>query len=125
MHRTADIEFTVSLVDLKRAFRRLSVRLPDESESGGGEFVTFGASHNSLEITARETSEGLPASVVHPGRACVPFPIFRAVARIMRFYRLKVVRLVLSARELTIDRTTFRHKDISILPKSVSVHQGR
>jgi hypothetical protein len=124
MHSTADVEFTVSLVELKRAFRRLSARLSDESEAGG-ELVTFDASHNSLEVTARETSEGLSASVVHPGRACVPFPVFRGVARIMRFYRLKVVRLVFSARELTIDRTTFRHKDISILPRSVSEHRSR
>ena len=122
MHRTADIEFTVSLVELKRAFRRLSARLPDESESGG-EFVAFDASHNTLEIIALGTSEGLSAFVVHPGRASVPFPVFGGVARILRFYRLKVVRLAFSAGELSIDCTAFRHKDI--LPSSISVHQGR
>jgi hypothetical protein len=31
----------------------------------------------------------------------------------------------LSAGELTFDRTTFRQKDISILPRSVSEHQSR
>jgi hypothetical protein len=124
MHHTPDVEFTVSLVELKRAFRRLSARLPDESEAGG-EFVIFNVYDNDLEITASGTSEGLSVSVVQSGRASVPFPVSRGIARILRFYRLKVVRLVFSAGELTIDRTAFRHKDISILPSSVSVHQGR
>lgn len=68
-----DVEFTVSLVELKRAFRRLAVALPDESEAGG-ELVVFEASHNSFEIVARRTSEGLSVSVVHPGRASAPLP---------------------------------------------------
>jgi hypothetical protein len=124
MHRTADIEFTISLVELRRAFRRLSARLSDESEAGG-ELVVFDASPNCLDIVAQGTSEGLSASVVHPGRASVPFPVIRGIARILRFYRQKKVRFAFSAGELRIDRTAFRHKDISILPRSVSVHQGR
>jgi hypothetical protein len=118
------VKFSVSLVELKRAFRRLSARLPDESEADG-EFVVFTACDDKLEITANGTSEGLSASGVHPGRASVPFPVFRGMARILRFYPLKVVRLALSAGVLTFDRTAFRHKDISILPRSVSEHQSR
>jgi hypothetical protein len=124
MHRIAEIEFTVSLTELKRAFRRLSARLSDESDAGGA-FVVFTASDDKLGITANGTSEALSASGAHPGRASVPFPVFRGVARILRFYRLKVVRISFSAGVLTIDRTAFRHKDILVLPRSVSVHQGR
>jgi hypothetical protein len=119
-----EVEFSVSLAELGGAFRRLAARLPDEFESGGA-FVVFAACDDKLEITVNGTSEGLSASVVHPG-ARVPFPVFRGIARILRFYHLlKVVRLVLSAGELTFDRTTFRHKDISILPRCVSEHQSR
>jgi hypothetical protein len=119
-----EVEFSVSLVAVKRAFRRLSARLPDESDAGVA-FAVFAACDDKLEITANGTSEGLSASGIRPGRASVPFPVFRGVARILRFYHLKVVRLVLSAGELTFDRTTFRQKDISILPRSVSEHQSR
>jgi len=56
MHSTADIEFTVSLTELKRAFRRLSARLPDESEAAGA-FVVFTACDDKLEIMASRTSE--------------------------------------------------------------------
>ena len=35
-----EIEARVSLVDLRRAFRRVLARLPDEAEAGN-EFVTF------------------------------------------------------------------------------------
>ena len=38
-----DVEFTVGLVELKRAFRRLSVRLSDESEAGGKNSLLFDA----------------------------------------------------------------------------------
>jgi len=58
MHRTAHIEFTLSLTELKRAFRRLSARLPDESDAGGA-FVVFTTCDDKLEITANGTSEGL------------------------------------------------------------------
>jgi hypothetical protein len=113
MHRTADIEFTVSLVELKRAFRRLSARLSDESEAGG-ELVVFDASPNGLDIVALGTSEGLSASVVHPGRARVPFPVFRGLARILRFYRQKKVRFAFSVGVLRINRTDIRHPSISV-----------
>ena len=120
MHRTADIEFTVSLTELKRAFRRLSARLSDESEAGG-ELVAFDASPNGLEIVAHGTSEVLPASVVHPGRASVPFPVLRGIARILRFYREKTVRLAFSAGVFRLDRTEFRHAGVSALPTLDSV----
>ena len=120
MHRTADVEFTVSLVELKRAFRRLLARLSDESEAGE-EFVVFYACDSNLEIVALGTSEGLSASVVHPGRASVPFPVFRGVARILRFYRQKTVRFAFSTGVLSIDHTAFRHARISALPTLDSV----
>jgi hypothetical protein len=115
MHRTADIEFTVSLVELKRAFRRLSARLSDESEAGG-EVVVFDAGRNTLEIVALGTSEGLSVSVVHPGRASVPVPVFWGIARILRFYPEAKVCIGLSDGVVRIDRTDFRHSSISVLP---------
>jgi hypothetical protein len=75
-----NIEFTVSLVELKRAFRRMLARLPDESEAGA-EFVVFNASDNNLEITASGTSEGLsargPRTFWCRGRRCLwnPFTV--------------------------------------------------
>ncbi len=110
-----DVEFTVSLSELKRAFRRLSARLLDESEAGS-EFVIFNATDNDLRIVASRTSEGLSASVAHPGRASVPFPIFCGIARILRFYRQKTVRFAFSGGVLKIDRTAIRHPSISVLP---------
>ena len=121
MHRTADVEFTVSLVELKRAFRRLSARLPDESEAGGV-FVVFTACNDKLEITANGTSEGLSASVVYPGRARVPFPVFRGIARILRFYSQKTLSVAFSAGVMTVDRTEFRHPGISVLPSTATVY---
>jgi len=50
------IEVRVSLIDLKRAFRRLLARLPDESEAGS-DFIVFSASGNRLEITVGGTFE--------------------------------------------------------------------
>ena len=136
MHRTADIEFTVSLTELKRAFRRLSARLPDESEAGG-EIVVFTASDDKLEITANETQEGLSASVVHPGRASVPFPFFWH-CQSLRVYRQKTIRFAFSAGVLRMYRTALRHPSISVystsvlratddsavIPSNLGVHRG-
>jgi hypothetical protein len=113
-----DVEFTVSLVELKRAFRRLAVTLPDESEAGG-ELVVFDANHNSLEIVAHGSTEGLSVSVVHPGRASAPFAVFCGIARILRFYRRTKVCIGFSDGVVTIDCTEFRHSSISVLTQRV------
>jgi hypothetical protein len=119
-----DVEFTVSLIELKRAFRRLSVRLPDESEAGG-ELVVFNARHSSLEIVARGTTEGLSVAVIRSGRASIPFPVFRGIVRALRYYRGTSVRFVFSAEVLRINRTCFRHPSISVLTPLASVSQDR
>jgi hypothetical protein len=71
------IEVRVSLIDLKRAFRRLLARLPDESEAGSA-FIVFSAVGDRLDIVVGGTSEVLRASVVHPGQARVRVPSFVA-----------------------------------------------
>jgi hypothetical protein len=108
------IEVRVSLIDLKRAFRRLLARLPDES-AAGGDFIVFRARRNSLDIVAGETSELLSASIVHPGQARVPSPVFRGIARTLRFHRGGVIAIALSPGSLRIDRTDYRHPKISVL----------
>jgi hypothetical protein len=109
-----EIEVWVSLIDLKRAFRRLLARLPDEPEAGG-DFIFFSASGNSLDIVVGRTSEVLNATVVHPGQARVPCAVFRGIARTLRFYRMCSVQLACSAEVFRIGRTGFRHPSISAL----------
>lgn len=109
-----EIEFLVSLIELKHAFRRLMARLPDESEAGG-EFIVFSAIGNSLEITAGATSEILTASVVNPGQARVPSTVFRGIARALRFYRGRTVRVAFTEGFIRIARTYFRHPRIYVL----------
>src|SRR5882762_8968919 len=119
-----DVEFTVTLIELKRAFRRLSVRLPDESEAGG-EFVLFNVGESTLEILAQGSAEGLTAAVVHPGRATVPLPVFRGIARALPFYRGTSVRFTFSPEVLRINRSSFRHPSISVLTALTSVAEDR
>jgi hypothetical protein len=108
------IEVRVSLIDLKRAFRRLLARLPDESETGS-DFIVFSASENCLHIVVGGTSEVLSASVVHPGQARVPYPVFRGIARTLRFYRGRTVSVAFSWGLLRISSTDFWHPKISVL----------
>jgi hypothetical protein len=108
------IEVRVSLIDLKRAFRRLLARLPDESEAGG-DFIDFNVSEKTLEIGVGGTFEVLNATVVHPGQARVPCAVFRGIAGTLRFYRMCSVQLACSAEVFRIGRTGFRHPSISAL----------
>jgi hypothetical protein len=98
-----DVEFTVSLVELKRAFRRLSARVPDEAEAGG-EFVVFDAYGDNLKIAARGTTEGSSVSVGRSGKASLPSSVFDGIARTLRFYRGKAVRFGFATGSLTIKR---------------------
>lgn len=109
-----EIEVRVSLVDLKRAFRRLLARLLDESEAGA-DFIVFSASGSSLDIVVGGTSEVFSASVLHPGQAKVPCPVFRGITRTLRFHRAKTVTIALSPGMLRIDRTDYRHPSNSVL----------
>jgi hypothetical protein len=107
------IEVRVCLIDLKRAFRRLIARLPDESEAGG-DFVDFGTSEKTLDIVVGGTSEVLNAIILHPGQGSVPLPVFCGIARILRFHRGIKVDLCFSEGRLKMDRAEFRHPGISI-----------
>lgn len=108
-----EIEARVNLVDLRRAFRRVLARLPDEAEAGN-EFVIFSVDWNSLGIVAGETSETVSASVTQTGQASVPSSCFRGIARTLGFYRQATIRLAFSNGTLTINRTKFRHGNISL-----------
>ena len=107
------IEVHVHLIDLKRAFRRLMARLPDESEAGV-KFIIFRAVGDHLEIVSGETSETLDASVGYPGEAQVPSSVFRGIARTLRFYRGRTVSVASSTGLLSICRTEFRHPHIFV-----------
>ena len=107
-----EIEAHVSLIDLKRAFRRL-LALPDKSEEGE-DFVLFHADGNSLDIVAGGTSEALSATVMHPGHARVPSTVFGGIARTLRFYRGTVIVISFSPGSVRIDRTNYRHPTISV-----------
>ena len=107
-----EVEFSVNLIELKRAFRRLLVQLPDKSEAAS-ESVIVEARGDSVEIVAQDTVEGIPVCIVHSGRASVPSAVFSGLARTLRFYRQQTVRLAFSAGTVKIDRAEFRHPEIS------------
>jgi hypothetical protein len=115
MHSTADVEFTVSLTELKRAFRRLLARLPDESEAGG-DSVDFRVSQQSLEMVAGATSEVLRVNVAQPGRGRIPYSVFRGIGRALPCHRGRVVLVSLSSGVLRIDSTAYRHPSIFVSP---------
>jgi hypothetical protein len=71
-----------------------------------------------LDIVVGGTSEVLNASVVHPGQATVPSPVFRGIARTLRFHHGGVITIALSPGSLRIDRTDYRHPSISVLAPS-------
>jgi hypothetical protein len=108
-----EMEVRVSLIALKRAFRRLIARLPDESEADG-DFIVFSATGDSLDIVVGGTSEVLSASVVRTGQARVPSHVFRGIARTLRFYRGMFITIAFSQGALRIDLTDHRHPNISV-----------
>jgi hypothetical protein len=65
-----DVHVTVKLADLKRAVRRLTVRLADESPLGEG-FVTLRVALNRLTTETVNSAEELTADVHQAGTANV------------------------------------------------------
>ena len=62
----------------------------------GGEFVLFSAHRSSLEIVAGGTVEILDATILSPGHANVPYPVFHGLSRALRFNRKRAVNVVFS-----------------------------
>jgi hypothetical protein len=96
-----DVHFTVNLADLKRAVRRLTMRLGDESLPDG-RFVTFHAASNALEITTVNSSEELFADVSQSGTANVPVAVFCTLAKTLRFHRSNRVECCISSRSIAV-----------------------
>lgn len=107
------VRFTVNLVDLKRAFRRMLARLPDEAEAGT-DCVAFNARGTVLEILAGDTSEFTQANIVQPGQGRVSLSVFRRIARTLQFFRRRLIAVTFSSRMLQVERTQFRHPEISV-----------
>jgi hypothetical protein len=51
---------------------------------------------------------------MHPGTARVPYPVFCGIARTLQFYRGRVIAIAFSPGILRIDRTVYRHPNISV-----------
>ena len=110
---TTQVQFTVNLADLKRSSRRLLTRMSDESEAGG-EFVVFNATGDGLQIVANSTSEGPVAIVSNAGVGRMPYSVFRGIVRTFSTYHTRKLSFTLSARQLTVNGTVFRHPQISV-----------
>jgi hypothetical protein len=105
--------FSVNLVQLKHACRRLVARLADESESET-DFVVFTTIGNTLEIRTKNSSEGLASTIGPPGRALVPCPVF-CLVKAIRYSHGKTIDFHFSAGTSTISvRTQIRHPKISV-----------
>ena len=109
-----EIQFTLNLVELKHAVRRLLARLPDELEAADDSMV-FKVSRDELEIVEGGTSEILVATVVRPGQARVPHHVFRGIARSLQFHRGRVITMTFSTGAWRIDRTYYRHPKIFVV----------
>jgi hypothetical protein len=120
-----EVTWGVSLVELKRAFRRLSARLSDEFGAGGA-FVVLIARDDKLEITANRIPEGLSASVVCPGRArACHFPSSEASRESCVPIAGQPFDLLFPLGALSIDRTEFRQVGISARPTRGFGQPGR
>jgi hypothetical protein len=108
-----DVHFTVKLADLKRAVRRLTMRLGDESPIGEG-FVILRLALNRLTIETVNSSEELTADVHQAGTANVPVAVFCAIAKTLRYHRAGQIRFCISPGSIGVDRTVTRHPGISV-----------
>ena len=109
-----EVRFSVKLVELRRACRRLVERLADESESEA-DFIAFTATGNTLKISSRNSSEGLPTTITQSGVALVPHRVFCCLVNALRYCRGITVEFDFSAGTITLSgRTQIRHPRISL-----------
>ena len=107
------VHFTVKLADLKRAVRRLTMRLGDESPIGEG-FVILRVALNRLTVETVNSSEELSAEVSQSGTANVPVAVFCTLAKTLPFHRSRRVEFCISLGNICVNRTVTRHPGISV-----------
>jgi hypothetical protein len=108
------VRFTVNLVELRRACRRLLSRLSDESESGT-DFAVFDATGTAMELSTGNSSEVLDATIHRSGQAKVQRPVFSKLVSALRYFRGTVIEFEFSAGTIVLNgRTRIRHLGISL-----------
>jgi len=107
------VQFTVNLVDLKRAVRRRTMRLGDESAIDE-RFVIFRVALQRLTIETVNSSEELSTEVHQAGTVNVPVAVFCALAKTLRYHRCEPVQFCVSTGSIGVDRTVIRHSGISV-----------
>ncbi len=113
MRGLVDVRFTVNLAELKRAVRRLTMRLGDESAIDE-RFVIFRVALKRLTIETVNSSEELSVEVHQPGTVNVPVAVFCAIAKTLRYHGRRQVQFSISSGSIGVDRTVTRHPGISV-----------
>jgi hypothetical protein len=90
------VQFTVNLVDLRRAVRRLTMRLGDESAIDES-FVILRVALKQLTIETVNSSEELSIEVHQAGTVNVPVAVFCALAKTLRYHGRRQVRFSISS----------------------------
>jgi hypothetical protein len=109
-----DVHFIVKLADLKRAVRRLTMRLGDESPIGEG-FVILRVALNRLTIETATPPRNSPRIVHQAGTANVPVAVFCALAKTLRYHHQgRQIRFCISSGSIGVDRTVTRDPGIRV-----------
>jgi hypothetical protein len=117
----AEIRFTVNLVELRRAGRRLVSRLLDESEIGR-DFALFHATGSALELSRGNSSEVLDATIHRSGQVTVPRLVFCNLVSTLRYFRGTVIDFEFSSGIIVLNgRTQIRHSRISVADSKAGV----
>ena len=114
-----EVRFSVNLIELKQACRRLIARLADESD-GDTDYIVLMATGNTLEIRTGNSSEAVPTTITQSGRALIPRRVFCCLVNALRYCRGKTVQFDFSAGTITLSgRTQIRHPQISVNDETV------
>jgi len=115
------VRFTVDLVELRKACRRLVLRLSDESETGTN-FALFHATGSTLELSTRNSSEVLNPTIHRSGQATVPRPVFYRLVSTLRYFRGTFIDFEFSSGIIVLNgRTQIRHSGISVANSDAKV----
>ena len=115
------VRFTVNLVELRKACRRLVLRLSVESEIGT-DFALFNATGRALKISTKYSSEILDATIYRSGRATIPRPVFCSLVRALYYCRGQFIEFEFSFGSITISgRTQIRHPRISFASSNAKI----
>jgi hypothetical protein len=85
-----------------------------ENSRDATQFIVFDVATGTVDISVRDTLEGVPAKTRQKGRALIPCTVFQGVLHTLPYFRNRSIEIGVSEGQMRIESMVFHNRTITL-----------